>query len=194
MMSEKFMKTGNNLTQKRLYNITMKYIFLVLFIFFFALAGNSTINAQNADYPVDAVPPPLKIISKAEINQLKAEPKMKNRTKLSLELMDIRLVNAEKFAGNKNYVEMFNELGKFHALVDNAIDYLDKNDNGGGKVLDNFKRFELGLRKFLPKLELIRRELPAKYEYYVRGLAKQVRDARSRCVEPMFDDSVVSNN
>ncbi len=192
MIKKNFLKAGNNSAVKMNYNIDMRYIFI--FVFVFALAGNFTINAQDRELPSDAVPPPLKIISKSEQNQLKAEPKVKKRTKISLELMDLRLENAEKFAENKQYKEMFNELGSFHALVDNTLEYLERKDAGSRKILNNYKRLEIGLRKFLPKIELIRRDLPLKYEYYVRGLAKKVRDARSRAVEPMFDDSVISNN
>ncbi|HXG83878.1 MAG TPA: hypothetical protein VNI84_07615, partial [Pyrinomonadaceae bacterium] len=72
--------------------------------------------------------------------------------------------------------------------------FLNKNDTGRGKVLNNFKRLELSLRRFVPRIELIRRELPAKYEFYVRNLIKNVRAARSKAVEPFFSDSVVPND
>jgi hypothetical protein len=89
---------------------------------------------------------------------------------------------------------MFGELGAFHALVDKTLDYLDRNDNGGGKVLNNFKRVEMTLRAFLPRLEVIRRDLPERFEPYVRDLAKSVRKARSRAVDPLFSDTVVKEN
>ena len=89
---------------------------------------------------------------------------------------------------------MFDELGGFHALVDKTLDFLDHNDTGGGKVLNNFKRMEMSLRAFLPRLELIRRDLPEKYEFYVRDLAKYVRKARARAIEPLFGDTVVRDN
>ncbi len=108
--------------------------------------------------------------------------------------MDARLVKAEAFGKQEEYREMFNELGSFHALVDKTLDFLDRNDNGGGKVLNNFKRVEMVLRAFLPRLEIIRRDLPEKYEPYVRDLAKAVRNARARAVEPMFSDTVVKDN
>ena len=171
-----------------------KHMLVFSFVLLFISSANSPVNAQKVIIPDDAVPPPLKIITKEEGNKLSAETKIKKRTKLSLELMDIRMISAENFAGKKQYVEMFKELGRFHALVDNALDFLNKNNKGRKKILNEYKRFEIGLRPFLPRLELIRRELPAKYEYYVRGLAIKVRDARSKAVAPMFGDSVVSEN
>ena len=147
---------------------------------------------QQQPQPEDAAPPPLKMISRAEKSSLDAEADISSRTKLSLTLMENRLGSAESFYNQNRFDEMFVELGGFSALINNALDFLKKNDNGrNGKVLNNFKRLELNLRRFAPRIELIRRELPAKYEFYVRGLLKTVRAARSQAVEPMFADTVV---
>jgi hypothetical protein len=108
--------------------------------------------------------------------------------------MEQRLKEAETLYSREQYREMFDKLGSFQALVDNTLDFLKQNDNGRGKVLNNFKRFEMSLRAFLPRLELIRRELPTQFEPYVRNLAKYVRDARSKAVEPFFDNSIVKDN
>ncbi len=78
-----------------------------------------------------------------------------------------------------------------HGLLDNTLDFLGKQDSNKGKVLDNYKRLEIGLRGFAPRLETIRRDLPLRYEDYVHKLLKYVRDSRSRAVEPMFGSSVV---
>ena len=160
---------------------------LSLLTFYICLTG-----ALAQDEPKDAAPPPLKILYKEEKAQLDIENDIKKRTKLALDLMEIRLKKAEDFNTQNNFEGMFTELGGFHALVDNTLSFLDKNDTGGGKVLNNFKRMELSLRTFIARLEVIRRELPLKYEFYVRGLVKQVRDARTKAVEPMFSDSIVS--
>lgn len=150
-----------------------------------------TVSAQTDDPVNETAPPPLKILSKTEKAQLEAVTDIKERTKLALELMDARLLTAESYSAKEAYSEMFLELGGFHALVDNTLDFLDRKDNNSGKVLNNFKRMELSLRKFITRLELIRRELPLRYELYVRKLVRHVRDARTRAVEPLFDDSIV---
>ena len=49
------------------------------------------------------------------------------------------------------------------------------------------------LRGFAPRLGLLRREIPAEYDYYVRVLIKYLRDARSKAIEPLFGDTVVPN-
>ncbi len=170
-----------------------------LLLLFATLIFSSTSLSQDVSFkqemPKDAEPPPLKVISKEEREQLGKQTDIKNRTKLSLELMNLRLQNAESFNSKKEFREMFKELGKFHALIDNALWFLSTKDTGNnGKVLNNFKRLEIGLRIFLPRLELIRRELPINYEYYVRNLIISVRDARSKAVDPLFDNTVLPDN
>ena len=165
--------------------------------FYFSLLAFCFLFSSNAFAQVqleDIEPPPLKLLSKAERSQLEAAADIKPRTKLALELMEARLVKAEGFGANEQYREMFDELGGFHALVDNTLDFLNDNNNDSGKVLNNFKRIELSLRKYITRLELIRRDLPVRYELYVRRLVKYIREARTKAVEPLFDTTVVPGN
>ncbi len=142
---------------------------------------------------MDIEPPPLRMLSKTERLQLDAQPEIKKRTKLALELMDLRVKKAEEFKISDEFDEMFKELGGFHALVDDKLRFLTRNDNDSGRILNNFKRFEIGLRGFRPRLELLRSDLPSRYDFYVRNLIKYLRDARTRAVEPFFSDTVVPN-
>ncbi|HEY0427044.1 MAG TPA: hypothetical protein VGC76_04480 [Pyrinomonadaceae bacterium] len=170
-----------------------KFIFFGLLLFIFQLSVFSFSVYAQTEEPKDAEPPPLKMISKDEKARLQAETDLKARTDLSLALMEARLKKAEEFSSQEAYSEMFTELGGFHALIDDTLSFLNRNDNGSRKVLNNFKKIEISLRSFISRLEIIRRELPAKFEFYVRGLVKIVRDARTRAVEPLFSDTVVPN-
>lgn len=144
--------------------------------------------------PDDMAPPPVKNVSQAERSQLEAETEVKKRTKLALELMDLRLKKAEELNSRQEFTQMFLELGGFHGLVDNTLVFLTQvSRSDSGKVLNNFKRLEIGLRTFIPRMEIIRRELPARYEFYVRILTRYLRDARSKAIEPLFGDTVVPN-
>lgn len=174
-------------------NNPSKIFIFALFLLLAAHCSPLTASAQDSDAKPTA-PPPLKILSKDEIKQFESVPDIKKRTKLALDLMEIRLKKAETLNSQEQYAEMFTELGAFHALIDKTLAFLDRNDTGGGKILNNFKRVEISLRAFLPRLELIRRELPAEYELYVRDLAKAVRQARSKAIEPFFGESVVRDN
>ncbi|MGI8544618.1 MAG: hypothetical protein ACR2MD_14245 [Aridibacter sp.] len=174
------------------YLLSKKQILMLIMILaacgFLCFPENSSAQ-QKLD---DIVPPPLNIITKDEKNQLAAETKMKNRTKLALELMDLRLMKSAKFLENNEYRNSLDELGGFQALVRNTLNYL-KEFEGRSASLKNFKRFEMTLRTFLPKLELIRREMPLEYSYHVRQMMKFVHDTRSRAIEPMFGNTVISD-
>ncbi|HEX6125203.1 MAG TPA: hypothetical protein VFZ23_07495 [Pyrinomonadaceae bacterium] len=150
----------------------------------------SAVSAQNV-IDDNIAPPPLRLMSQAEKDKLGSEIDVKRRTKLALELMDARLKQAEALNTAGNYDQMFLEFGAFHGLMDNMLEFLNSSDKDSGKVLNNFKRFEIGLRLFTPRLEVVRRNLPIRYEHYVRILIKNLRAARSKAIEPLFDDSVV---
>jgi hypothetical protein len=158
-----------------------------------ALLVVSTIpfTAAAQSVGIELAPPPLSIISKAEQEQLDRAKDVGDRTKLALKLMDQRTVGAENAFSNENFDGMFRELGAFHALMEDSLAYLNQRNTGRGKVLDNFKRFEIGLRKFMPRLETIRRELPLRYEDYVRKLIIRIRDARAKATEPLFGETVI---
>lgn len=170
-----------------------KTLLVGLFLLLTAHCSLLAVAAQETDAK-DTAPPPMKILSKDEIKRLAAETDIKKRTLLALDLMEIRLKKAEAFQAQEQYSEMFDQLGAFHALVDKTLDFLDEHDTGKGKILNNFKRVEMSLRAFLPRLELMRRDLPPRYEFYVRELAKAVRQARSKAIEPFFGETVVRDN
>jgi hypothetical protein len=163
----------------------------LLFTFHFSLFT----SAAAQDDPPDLAPPPVKVVSREEMARLNAEAEdLKDRTKLVLELMNVRLASAEKLRAGEDFDGVFRELGYFHGLMDNGLDFLQKRNNGSGKILDNFKRLEIGLRSFVPRLELVRREVPLRYEDYIRKLIKVLRDARTKATEPLFSDKVVKTN
>lgn len=136
-------------------------------------------------------PPPAKTLSKEEKDLLNSQADLKKYTKIALELMEIRMKKAEEADNRDDFEGMFVELGAFHALMDHSLDFLLKKHNDGKKAFNDFKRYELGIRGFSPRMELLRRDLPIKYEYYVRVLMKYLREARSKAIDPMFGDSVV---
>jgi hypothetical protein len=169
-----------------------RYAFAIsLFLFLSTLYTPLSTFAQ--DDPLDLAPPPLKIISKEELARLDTKTDIKDRTKLSLEMMNIRLTAAEKLAAADDFDGMYREMGVFHGLMDDALAFLNKRDNGGGKVLDNFKRLEISLRGMAPRIEVIRRELPLRYDAYVRKLMGYLRAVRAKAADTLFDDTVVPN-
>ena len=166
------------------------FTFFVAFSLLFCLSVNAQ-DEENENIPENLAPPALKIISKEEKSALAGVNDIKDRTKIALDLMEVRLKKAESLNTEESFGDLLSELGGFQALMDDALKYLNRNGDGGGKVLNTFKRFEMALRAFMPRLELIRRELPEKYEYHVRKLLRTVRDTRAKAVEPFFSTTVL---
>ena len=165
------------------------YLAFIFSLFTFHFSLFTTASAQ--DDQTEIAPPPLKLVAKSELTRLDAQSDAKARTKLALELMSERLTAAEKLNAAQDFTGVFRELGDFQGLMDNSLDYLTRRDNGSNKVLDNFKRLEIGLRSFGPRLDGIYRDLPRRFEEYIRKLMKYVRDARTKATDPLFGDTVV---
>ncbi len=181
---------------KRLLNI---FTFAVMVSPFCLLSGQ-TIFAQvdeNANYSEqkvltkDIVPPPLNSVTTDERRQLKAESKLKNRTDLALEMMEARLLNSEEFLKNDDFQQSLNQLGNFQGLLIYTLDFLKKNQ-GEKSSLKSFKKIEINLRDFMPRLELLRREMPFKYSYHIQKLMIYVRDSRTDALSPMFGNTVLN--
>ena len=159
-------------------------------LFALILAASPVITAAQTD-PDESAPPPVRAISRDEGIQLNREKDVKARTLVALNLMNARIAAAEKAAALEDFEKMYTELGGFLGILDNTFDFLLRSDTNSDKVLGNFKRFEIGLRGYVPKIEVIRRELPLRYEPFVKSTIKYIRDARSRALEPLFGDTVV---
>lgn len=167
----------------------------IVFLVCLAASASQTVFAQDAD-KVDSALPPLKFMSDGERKQLDAESDIKDRTQLALALMDRRLTNAETKFAEADYEQMYKELGSFNALMDDALQFLDIQfrRTKRGKVLDNYKRFEIALRRLAPRIQLLRRELPIEYDPYVKDLVRYVRDAREKAVEPFFGNQFANTD
>ena len=172
-------------------NLELNFLLRTLFVLsILASAAIAQPPDDEIDFDPNAAPPPVRAMSTSERNQLDAQQGLKDRTKLALALMSSRLSKAEEFGAKDENAAMYSELGGFHALMDDTLEFLE-NAPRKEKTLDNLKRFEMTLRSFAPRLALIRRESPPEYDHYVRVLLKYLRDARSKAIEPLFGDQVV---
>jgi len=139
----------------------------------------------------EPAPPPLKLLTKEDRKRLDSIADPKDRTKLVVDMMRSRIDAAEKRNTANDFDGIFRELGYFRGLVEYSLEFLGKQDTNENRALDNYKRLELSLRAVLPRIEAIRRELPLRYEGYVRDLATFIREARNKAIEPLFDDTVL---
>jgi len=147
-----------------------------------------TTNVSQTD-AFDTAPPPMKLLSKDEKTSLESESRPKERTSLTLSLMEARLKTAEKNCTGEDYKGMYDELGGFQALLDNNLDFLLRSSSASNKAIASLKKFEISLHGFAPRIEILRREAPSSHESYLRGLLKHLSDARERALEPLFGDA-----
>ncbi|MCB1024508.1 MAG: hypothetical protein KDB79_08960 [Acidobacteria bacterium] len=165
---------------------------MLLLLILFAFAFSSSAHAQKTEEPLPEgiVPPPLSILTKDEKTALDEEKKLSDRTKLALSFMDSYIERSEELTKKGEFQEALDQLGSFNAVMRNNLNHLNRFESNKG-ALKSFKRFEMTLRTFLPRLELIRRAVPFKFGYHVIKLIKNVRNARSESIEPLFGDTVI---
>lgn len=165
-------------------------MFFPAILCFLVFSSSFSLYAQQEDLS-DIAPPPAKALSKGEKELLESLTDTKRLTKAAIELMETRMKNAEEADSKDNFSVMFLELGGFHAVMDYTLDFLLESHKSGKKTFSDFKRYEQGLRGMAPRLELIRRDLPIRYEYYVRILIKEIRENRAKAIDPMFGHTVL---
>lgn len=161
-------------------------VFAAVLIFLIPASASAQIQM-----PDNIAPPPVRVLSKDEKKALDSLTDHKNRTKLALELMEARLKKAEEFGSAESYGEALKELAGFQALMNNTLHFLQRNNDGRGGILNTFKRFELALRAFSPRIESIRRDTPERFEFHVREILRGLRDTRSTAIEPLFGNTVL---
>lgn len=180
-------------TTTRVRSAARQAVFLCIGFMFVSLASASVLG-QDDPPQYELAPPPLMVMSKAERDKLDGEQGVRKRTELALSLMSARIDLAETANRRDDLNEMFSHLGAFSAIMEDTLGFLKLADTNRNRTLNNFKRLEMGLRRFSPRLELIRRELPLTHEFYVRSLLRQIRDARSRALTPLFGETVIRSN
>ncbi len=186
----KSITTNLNLLAK----VQSKNVVYKILIFTFAFLIFTFHAFGQDDPPKDVSPAPVKTLHESEEKALKNETGIKSRTDLSVKLMEARLANAQEFIKKPSFQQALNELGSYQTLLEDALNFLKKNDSENGKVQNNFKKLEIILRKHTTQLELVRREMPYKFAWHVGKLMKAVRDARSEAIEPLYSDTIVKTN
>ena len=106
-------------------------------------------------------------------------------------MMETHLDTAETLSTGNDPKGAFAQLGAFRALMEDTLDFLEKRDLSSTKTLDALRKFEIGLRAFMPRLETVRRDLPLNCDEYVHKLMARLRDVRAKAIDPMFSDNVV---
>jgi len=139
----------------------------------------------------DGAPPPMRYVPENLRAQLSAERDLKSRTRLSLELADAQLTRAGEHADADRFEEATRELGIYEALIRDAMTFIHKSGPVDNKRRDQYKRIELALRAHVPRIESIRRGLPASNAVYARATLEYIRGLRTEALNSFYDDTVL---
>jgi hypothetical protein len=155
------------------------------------LLSTAVAGAQDIPLPEQEAPPPLHVIPQSDRAQLEAERGLKDRVKVSAQLLDSHLLQADQFTNSSHFDEAAAEFGIYYAIVENTLQFLAEAGERGNKSRDAYKRFELALRSHAPRIESIRRMTPREYSSNVKRVADYARDARSEALNAFYGDTVL---
>lgn len=136
-------------------------------------------------------PPPPKVISKDDQIQLDTSKDQKTRIKLFVSLAENHLLAAEQFTTQPNFDAASAEIGKYHALIDEALEFLASLKHDSNKTRDLYKRLELALRAHGPRLTSMRRTTPLEYAVWIKEVEEFARKGRTEALNSFYGHTVV---
>lgn len=160
---------------------------VLLFVTLFVPAA----NAQDPKPLDQTAPPPAKVITREERSQLNQSKDEKARIKLSIELAETHLANAERHTSLQQYEGAATEAGMYWALIEDALGFMKSVDRKGNKRRDLYKRLELALRAHGPRWATMRRNTPAEYAVWIKELEEFARNGRTEALNSFYDNTVI---
>jgi hypothetical protein len=133
----------------------------------------------------------MRFVSREEHAQLSATPDPKEHTRVSLEIAEAHLRHAEDATYTRAYDPASAALGRYQAIIEEALRHLGGMHTDNKKIRDLFKRLEMSLRAHITRIEAIRRDTPFEYSINIRTILESVRDLRTRALDVFYSDTVV---
>lgn len=147
-------------------------------------------NPQPQPTPLTA-PPPLKVITKDERQQLDQAKDIKERLKLTIEFAGGHLTHAEQLTMQTEYEAASNEVGSYHALIEDALENLTALKQDSNKTRDLYKRLEMQLRSDGPRLTAMRRVTPLEFAVWIKKVEDFAREGRTEALNSFYGHTVV---
>jgi hypothetical protein len=136
-------------------------------------------------------PPPFKMIVKEERDQIEQTEDAKKRLKLIIDLAGGHLTLAEQHTSRTDYEAASSEVGRYHALIENALEFLSTFKRDTNKTRDLYKRLELALRADGPRLTAMRRITPLEFAVWIKQVEDFARDGRTEALNSFYGHTVV---
>lgn len=137
-------------------------------------------------------PPPFKMIVKEErtaLDSLQKDPQ--KRLKMTIEFAGGHLLAAEQHTARANYEAASTEVGMYHALIENALQFLSTFKRDSNKTRDLYKRLELALRSDGPRLTAMRRTTPLEFAVWIKQVEDFARQGRTEALNSFYGHTVV---
>ncbi|HMM78660.1 MAG TPA: hypothetical protein PKC65_01435 [Pyrinomonadaceae bacterium] len=182
---------GPNTPFSRIRWIVVRLSFVSGILIVLSISFSTSAFAQRQDL-FDSAPPPLLVASKEELMRILAPADNEDKARLALEAMDAHLSKAEAAASASSFDGAYSELGHFCAIMQRTVSALLVYNSNGRQDLDALKRFDIGLRRFLLRLENLRGEMPSSHEAFAAKTIHYLQDTRDAALKPMFADNVVA--
>ncbi len=151
----------------------------------------SLMVAQEVRLPEQTAPPPLKIVTRQDRMQIDEEKDSKARVRITLDLAEAHLANAESQTSHLNYDEAAAEAGKYSALIQDLFVFLGTLKQDSNKTRDLYKRVELTLRAQGPRLGIMRRTTPSAYAIWIKETEDFARQGRTEALNAFYGHTVV---
>ena len=153
-------------------------------------AQDEPLKPQPQPTPLTA-PPPFKTITKEERAQIEQTNDSGKRLKLTIELARVHLTNAEQHTEREAYEAASSEVGMYHALIENMLQFLSTFKRDSNKTRDLYKRLELALRSDGPRLTAMRRITPLEFAVWIKKVEDFARDGRTEALNSFYGHTVV---
>jgi hypothetical protein len=162
----------------------------LLFLAFVYLPAVCAQEAQPQPTPLTA-PPPFKTILKEDRARIEQTKDSQKRLKTTIELAGAHLGVAEQHTAQANFEAAQVEVGIYHALIENALEFLSTVKRDSDKSRDLYKRLELALRSHGPRLTAIRRITPIEFAVWIKQVEDFAREGRTEALNSFYGHTVV---
>lgn len=136
-------------------------------------------------------PPPLKVIPQEERARLEQTKDQKDRLRLTLDLAVAHLTRAEQLTMQAEFEKAQEEVGMYHALIEDSLAVLGALKRDSGKTRDLYKRLEMALRAHGPRLTSMRRITPLEFAVWIKKVEDFARAGRTEALNSFYGHTVV---
>ncbi len=147
--------------------------------------------AQEPRAPQMPAPPPMRVVTRLEREQLNAARDAKARVRTTIELAADHLTSAENFTTEKKFVPASEELGGYLGLIDDAVEFIGGLARERSSTRDLYRHLDIALRAHIPRIAVMRRSTPAEYAANLKAVEEYARNTRADVLESFYGHTVL---